>query len=135
MKNEDRIKVLLLIDKQPGIIRPEILRKSGLSDRVVKDILSSARKNGTHRPVWNDKSSCGWYHASVADEVEREIREAAEKRRKVRNKVNGARAWKRRMAASIEAFEGAPIQRKANASDPLPFVCRAVPSVFHLGAA
>lgn len=127
--------ILAAILADPGLSNPDLqqlLRHPQYRVRRVLSVLHRQGKVGIVR--FGPQQVVRWYPPGQAKVVRAQLEvEAAEKRRERNRKYN------RRHYAAVQAGElddrddGKPIQRRGDAHAPLPFVCRAPASVFHLG--
>jgi hypothetical protein len=129
--------VLAAIQAQPGITKAQIESGTGIVAFRVKKVLTELV--GTRRiAVVRTFDGAHWWPVSLASDAKKRARAEAKERRRIG--CNAARAKLRLEAGSRRTQERQTVEdveqpaiRWAGPSDPLPFVCRAPASVFHLG--
>lgn len=129
-------RVAELVTQSPGISTNDAPARLGLSHDFTRKALQVARIAGLICAVQIETHTFGWFPAGpLADEARRKWAAVAKERARRRNREGVARFAQRRKAEDIgPELPGRPIRRRVKADKPLPFVCRAPASVFHLGA-
>jgi hypothetical protein len=138
-------RVVELIVKRPGIGRPEIAEVLGVSKAHLIRVLTFARSAGMIEPVQLSRTRGGWFTPELAKQQKEEMMARADDRKRerlaavresCREKALRAEAEHAAKMAAQEALDEMPIVRRvlaAGSTCPLPFVCKAPASVFHLG--
>jgi hypothetical protein len=131
--------VVAIIRANPGVDRYEIARLAGLPVRLACVALLVARSQGLIGCVYVAQRVLGWF---LIERVPAELLAAAQRKKAARlMRERRSRAEKRDPAskkatpAPVDPGDVPMIRRQVDASAPLPFKCRAVSSVFDLGAA
>lgn len=131
--------VVAIIRENPGVDRYEIARLAGLPVKLTCVALLVARSQGVVGCVYVAQRIAGWF---LIDQVPAQMLAAAQ-RKKAARLMRERRAREERRKPAVKRAKPAPvdpgdvpmIRRRVDASAPLPFKCRAVSSVFDLGAA
>lgn len=103
--------------------------------RHCSKVLTGAKQGGLIGFAKRGSSAC-WYPATMLPAVlARDRRERRARNLKAQRERNERQRLKRleKLVAGSPDLADAPIRRRASATAPLPFVCRAPASVFHLG--
>lgn len=127
--------ILAAVHARPGITLPEIAAALGIPAFRVQRVLTVAKRRqliGSIRAA--GKST--WWPAGMVEAAKVAARQAVEDAKREHRRAYAAARFQRRMGelrASPDVADE-PIRRHVHPSAPLPFVCRAPASVFHLGA-
>ncbi len=126
------------VTANPGLEVHELARRIGWTVRHCSKALTGA-KNGGLVDISRNQQRARWYSAQLIGSIRAQEKQERHARELVLHRSrNERRKWKR---IAIEADESGsdlsdtPIRTIVPAGAPLPFVCRAVRSVFDLGAA
>lgn len=124
-----------LVAGTPGMKSTEFPALLGLSKHFAPKVLQCARMAGLIVAVHIEAYTFGWFPAGpVADKAAKKWKAIAKERARVRNCKGVARLKKARKPENVGAeLPGKPVRRYVKANKPLPFVCTAPASVFHLG--
>jgi hypothetical protein len=129
------LRAVALVTAAPGMATGDIPARLALSAHTTAKVLQCARAAGLIRAAMVETHTFGWFPAGpLADAAERQWQAIAKRRAAQRNREGVARLRKVRKAPDIgPALPGKPIRKRVKASEPLPWVCTAPASVFHLG--
>lgn len=128
--------VSIVTGNPQGLTLAEIAQKACLSSAYVKNLLTFARRSGLLGFVQFPGFVVLWFSPTDAKKARAELelkQREAERNRHHRRVAAGYNAKRRGVDIGRELTDE-PIHARASASVPLPFVCRAPASVFHLGA-
>lgn len=132
--------ILAAVVGQPGVAMLDIAEQLAMPVRRVSEVLTVLRREGRVVLIRYGKSrQPRWYPADIGAEVlERFQREAAERRREMKRQPQRLYSERRRDGVQAPTShddddDGRPIRRRVDPTAPLPFVCLAPASVFHLG--
>ena len=142
MKPEVVKRIAWFVAHNPGRSTGEIAELADVADRYAGKALTEAQKAGL---VGYVRVGGGrWWPAGKVAEVEAELRQAQARKTASREEERKRLVYLQRIASAGHVGESGdveqedpwlhPTRRRASASAPLPFVCTAAPSVFHLGA-
>lgn len=129
------VMVVELVTRTPGIESATISQTLGRSRSHVLKALHAGRQNDLIGCVYIGPKRCGWFPVDLLAQAQADWRQQMEQRRTA-STARRLTQMLEKQAADDEA-DDQPKRRfvPAGCLDPLPFVCRAVNSVFALGAA
>lgn len=124
--------ILRAVLEWPGTTNDELQSMLGHPEYRVRKVLSALRRQGLVGLVRTSSTVARWYPPAEAVVIRAKIEREARRKRKESNRLYNARM---RAGLLDDNDDGLPIRRSADPRAPLPFVCVAPPSVFHLGVA
>lgn len=127
--------VVAALRANPGSSQVELVRATGMPDYRVKRCLTVAKRDGLAGVIRRGSRAARWWPADMMAEAKARIEAEVSVRERVERQAYAAARWQRiqgELRGAPELTDG-PIRRKASAWAPLPFVCTAPASVFHLG--
>ena len=129
--------ILAAVLEWPGTTNDEIQQALGHPEYRVRKVLSALRRKGLVCLVRTSSTVARWYPPAEAVVIRAQLEREARRKRKERNRIYSAHFNAKLRAGLLDddGDDGLPIRRSADPRAPLPFVCLAPPSVFHLGAA
>lgn len=128
--------ILAAIQARPGITQAQIVADLGIADYRVRRVLTHAKRRKVVGVFRTAAEGTTWWPADMVDAAKQRAQHAVEAAQREQRRLYAAARFQRRMGElrASPDLEDQPIRRHAHLSAPLPFVCRAPASVFHLGA-
>lgn len=127
--------ILGAITARPGITQAQIVADLGVPDYRVRRVLTDAKRRKLVGAFRTGVDGMTWWPADMLAAAKRSAKQAVEAAQREQRRQYAAARFQRRMGelrASPE-LSPKPIRRHADPAAPLPFICRAPASVFHLG--
>lgn len=127
--------ILAAVKAEPGVIIDELQRTLGHPEYRIRKVLNWLRRSGEIGLVRIGQVP-RWYPPAEAIRVRAEAERVARIKRRERNRIYSSRFNEKLRAGLLDddGDDGKPVRIRADASAPLPFVCRAPASVFHIGS-
>lgn len=129
-------RILAAVADKPGSTPVQLAQVVGEPEYRVSRVLSAAKRAGTVGFIRIGSRTPTWWPAGMLQQAKRDAMQAFERVDRERRRAYANARWHRgqaELSASPE-LPPLPIRRHAEPSAPLPFVCRAPASVFHLAA-
>lgn len=129
--------ILAAVLADPGATMDDLQRTLGHPDYRLRKVLAVLRRNGKLGMVRSASAPARWYAPAEAMVIRAQVEREARRKRKERNRIYSSHFNAKLRAGMLDddGDDGLPIRRRVDPHAPLPFVCRAPASVFHMGAA
>ncbi len=79
---------LIPTGKDDAITREELVKRTGFTDRIIREQISQARRDTV---IINNQDGRGYYKSSDSAEIERYIKQESKRARTIFYRLNGAR--------------------------------------------